>query len=446
MKIRKFTTRWICGVLVGSFLVCGVIYYAPRVYASASATYEQIKILVDIIGYIKENYVEEKETQKLIYGAASGMVRVLDPFSQFMEPKIHKEMKVETRGEFGGLGIRISIRDSWLTVVTPLPGTPAYKIGILPNDKIIKIEGESTYNITLEDAVTKLRGKPGTEVTITVSRESENEKEEKADETEDYTITRALIKIESVRAHMEREGIGYIRLVEFTHKTGKDMHRELKKLSEEGMNNLILDLRNNPGGLLDVAVAVCEEFLSRDSLIVYTQGRNPSQRRDYHAKRKSGFSEIPLIVLVNEGSASGSEIVAGAFQDNKRAVIMGSKTFGKASVQTVIPLSDGSGLRLTTAYYYTPSGKNIHRTKDSKEWGITPDIEIKVSREVRMKLRAQEEIVYAKDKKPESKAPEKEWMKDEVLERAIQVFQTREIFQKIEHILPTVKEEGARKE
>lgn len=434
--MRKTKVKWICGVVASFIIGWGIIQYTPRVCAAATTTYEQIKILVDIMGYIKENYVEERETQELIYGAAAGMVKKLDPFSQFMEPKIHKEMKVETKGEFGGLGIRISMRDNWLTVITPLPGTPAYKIGILPNDKIIKIEADSTYEITLNEAVEKLRGKPGTDVTITVSRKIIDAEGKEVPETKDYTITRGIIKIESVQSHLETDTVGYVRLIEFSQNTATDMHKALLDLKKNGMEKLIIDLRNNPGGLLNVAVNVCEEFLPHDSLIVYTQGRNKSQRHDYRSKQTSAFFEIPLIILINDGSASGSEIVAGALQDSKRAVILGTKTFGKASVQSVIPLSDGSGLRLTTAKYYTPSGKNIHRNDDSKEWGITPDIEVAVPHEVQIKLRAQEELVYEKGKKPHPKATDAERIKDEVLERALQVFKTQDIFQNIDVFLP----------
>lgn len=408
-----------------------ILAVSMGLYAAESKTYEQIKILVDILGYVKENYVEDVETQQLVYGAASGMVKTLDPFSQFMKPAVHKEMKVETKGEFGGLGIRISIRDNWLTVITPLPGTPAYKVGILPNDRIIKIEGEGIYNIDLRDAVTKLRGKPGSKVTITVSREIDDDGEMAA-ETKDYTITRAIIKIESIRFYMINETIGYVRLIEFTRNTDKDLNKALMKLQSSGMENLVLDLRNNPGGLLDVAVDVCDEFLEKDQLIVYTQGRDPASRNNYRALHSSQFEKMPIIVLVNEGSASGSEIVAGALKDNRRAVIIGSRTFGKASVQSVIPLTDGSGLRLTTAHYYTPSGAHIHKSKDSEIWGIDPDIEVKIDREAQIKLRAQHDVVYEKGKKPASETPEKERVKDEVLNRAVEIFKTRKLFKNIE--------------
>ncbi|MFH1378644.1 MAG: S41 family peptidase [bacterium] len=440
MKRIKHSLVW--GLVVALSIIFPLQFVG--VYASESKTYEQIKILVDILGYVKENYVEDVETQKLVYGAAAGMVKTLDPFSQFMEPKIHKEMKVETKGEFGGLGIRISIRDNWLTVITPLPGTPAYKAGIQSNDRIIKIEGEGIYNIDLEDAVSMLRGKPGTDVTITISREDINEKGEKLPEIKDYTITRAVIKIESINSRMVTDSIGYVQLIEFTKNTYNDLHAAMKSLKENGMENFILDLRNNPGGLLDIAVDVCDEFLEKDQLIVYTQGRDPVSRNDYKAVRSSEFSQLPMVVLINEGSASGSEIVAGALQDNQRAVIVGERTFGKASVQSVIPLSDGSGLRLTTAHYYTPSGAHIHKLKDAEKWGIDPDIEIKVTRETKLKLRTQNELVYEKGKNPKSEIPAEEQVKDEVLERAVEIFKTRKLFEKIKVFEPA--EESAEKE
>ncbi|MBD3272504.1 MAG: PDZ domain-containing protein [Elusimicrobia bacterium] len=431
MTVITRTFRIVTGSLCISMLL---IFHSPGPwsYAAESKTYEQIKILVDILGYIKENHVKDVETQDLVYGAASGMVSVLDPFSQFMEPRMHKEMKVETKGEFGGLGIRISIKDNWLSVITPIPGTPAYKMGILPNDRIIKIEGESTKGISLMEAVEKMRGKPNTDVTITVAREVMDENKEPITETKDYTITRAIIKIESVRGRMLDDTIGYVRLIEFTRQTDIDLEKKLHELADEGMKNLILDLRNNPGGLLNIAVDVCDSFLAKDQLIVYTHGRDKARRMDYVAKRNNDFEQIPLIVLVNEGSASGSEIVAGALQDNKRAIIMGSRTFGKGSVQSVISLSDGSALRLTTAHYYTPSGRIIHREEDSEIWGVDPNITVDVPREIQAKLRAQEELIFEKGKKPAPGISEEERVEDELLNRAIQGFKTRELFRKME--------------
>jgi len=409
----------LCGALVvGSLWLPRVV---PQVQSAFDRGYEHIKILVDIIGIIKAHYVKEKETKDLVYGAASGMVRTLDPFSQFMEPRIHKEMQIETEGKFGGLGIRIALRDGWLTIITPLPGTPAYRLGLMPDDKIVEIEGETTQDITLEDAVKKLRGKPGTKVKITVARKD-------AKEPLEFEVTREWINIESVVSKMINDDIGYVHIIEFSKKTSDDVDKQLAALKEKGMKSLILDLRNNPGGLLISAVDVSKTFLGSKKLIVYTQGRNPKDRKDYSAGNGSPYSEMPLAILVNRGSASGSEIVAGALQDHKRAIIMGSETFGKGSVQSVIPLSDGSGLRLTTALYYTPAGRSIHRDKETKKGGITPDVVIEVDHKTEIKLRTQNELVYMKDKKPSSKINKDEMVEDVVLNRATEMLQATMIF------------------
>ncbi len=387
--------------------------------------YDQVKIFSEVLSKIREDYVEEVEVKKLIYGAIKGMVGTLDPFSQFMEKDINKVLKEDTKGEFGGLGIRIAIRDKRLTVVTPLPGTPAYRLGILPGDKIVKIEGESTEGITLLEAVKKLRGEKGTKVTITIQREGEKD-------LLDFTITRDIIKIQSVSGRMLTETIGYIRLAEFSQKTPADMDKKWKELEEQGMENLILDLRNNPGGLLPSAVAVTKRFIGDNKIVVSTRGRYPEQEIKYFADRQSRQRLLPLVVLVNHGSASGSEIVAGAIQDWSRGVILGETTFGKGSVQSMITLEDGSGLRLTTAKYYTPNGRTIH------EKGITPDIEVKVSKEMLAKLmmqREEEEIkiitkgLKSRIKKEEKEKEEEERVTDIQLERAKDILLAREIWE-----------------
>lgn len=401
-------------ILVGLLVFCH-----PLVRSAADQTYEDMKMLVEVLNLVKDNYVQEIETKKLIYGAASGLVRVLDPFSQFLEPDAHKEMKTETEGEFGGLGIRIAVRDQILTVITPLPGTPAYKQGILPGDKIIKIGGETTQDITIEMAVKRLRGAPGSKVVITVGREGEKE-------LKDFTLTRELIKIESIRSKMVDTDIGYIRLTEFTAKSAQDFDAALRTLKSKGMKNLIVDLRNNPGGLLNVAVDTCRLFIGNNKLIVYTEGRR-QPRQEFRADAMAPYGNLPMVILVNHGSASGSEIFAGCLQDYHRAVIMGSESFGKGSVQSVIPLADGSGLRLTTAKYYTPSGRTFHRDEKTGKGGITPDILIEVPREMEIKLQQQEEEIFGKPK-PEGKEPA---AKDEAMERAKEILKSREIFIKM---------------
>ncbi|MFA5139065.1 MAG: S41 family peptidase [Elusimicrobiota bacterium] len=417
--------RWLKAVLVGALLgvtpVC-----LPRAYATVDKTYEQLKLLVDILDYIKENYVEEVKTKDLIYGAATGMVKTLDPFSQFMDPDLHKDIKTETEGQFGGLGIRIGMREEWLTVITPLPGTPAYRMGVLPQDRIIKIAEDSTKGMTLVEAVQKLRGKPGTPVKITVARRaSEDEKTEWT--TKEFTITREVIKIESVQSHLLDNKIGYLRVIEFSAHTSEDVREMMESLKKGGANALVLDLRNNPGGLLTAAVEVAAFFVGQSKLIVYTQGRHPENRQEFRSNTEAPYEHFPMVVLVNGGSASGSEIVAGALQDHKRAVVVGAKTFGKASVQSVIPLADGSGLRLTVAKYYTPSGRSIQRDEKTGAGGIAPDIEITVTPEVEAKLQAQSEMIFEQGKDAKSIVKEEEKAKDLALERAIELLRAREI-------------------
>ncbi len=411
-----------------------LVFCSPILRSAADQTYEDMKMLIEVMNLIRDNYVQEVETKKLVYGAAAGMVRGLDPFSQFLEPDAHKEMKTETEGEFGGLGIRIAIRDNILTVITPLPGTPAYKAGVLPNDKIIKISGETTMDINIEQAVKKLRGAPGSKITLSIAREGEKE-------LKDFNLTRELIKIESIKSKMLDSEIGYVRLTEFTQRSAIDFDLALKALKAKGMKNLIVDLRNNPGGLLNVAVDVCRLFIGNNKLIVYTQGRR-QPKQEFRADAEAVYGTIPMVILVNHGSASGSEIFAGCLQDYHRAVILGSESFGKGSVQSVIPLADGSGLRLTTAKYYTPSGRTFHRDEKTGKGGITPDIVIDVPREVEIKLQTQEEEVFNKPRsetaKPDAKQEGKDKEKgkdqpvaDEALDRAQQILKSRDIFNKM---------------
>ena len=348
------------GFLTG-FLI-SQISFAEKNKDSGSNLYQELELFSDAVTIIRSDYVEEPESKKLIYGAMKGMLSSLDPYSQFMDPETYNEMKVETEGEFGGIGIEITIKDDLLTIISPIDDTPAYEAGLKAGDKIVKIDGEITRDLMLMEAVKKLRGKPGTNVDITVLRESEKK-------LLDFTITRSIIKIESIKkAEFIEDGIGYIRLVEFQEKTHKDLEENLRKLEENGMQGLILDLRNNPGGLLDSSVDVAEKFLEEGKDVVSTKGRVKNQNMVFKAKNRNKHLNYPMVVLINGGSASASEIVAGAIQDHKRGVIMGTKSFGKGSVQTVVPLSDGSAIRLTTSKYFTPNGRSIHGE------GITPDI------------------------------------------------------------------------
>lgn len=332
--------------------------------------YRQIELFSDTLAIIQREYVDDTKPKDLIYGSLKGMLSSLDPHSQFMDPDTYNELKVDTEGKFGGLGIEITIKDGLLTVITPIEDTPAWKAGIKANDHIVKINGELTREMTLTDAVKKMRGTPGETVNLTVLRDAENK-------LLDFKITRAIIKIRDIKhALILEEGIGYIRLTEFRENTLQEFNNALSNLSKRRMNALIIDLRNNPGGLLDVAVKISGKFIEPNKMIVYTKGRGKNQDLKFYSDAKNTILDLPLVALINEGSASGSEIVAGALQDYKRAIIIGTKSFGKGSVQTVIPLGDGSGLRLTTSHYFTPSGKIIHGK------GVTPDIVIEEKKEI----------------------------------------------------------------
>lgn len=392
--------------------------------------YERLKTFTEVLSLIKKNYVEEANDKDLIYGAIKGMLNSLDPHSAFMTPEAFKEMQVETKGEFGGIGIQIGIKDNMLTVIAPIEDTPAHKAGVKAGDKIIKISGESTKDMKLHDAVSKLRGPKGASVTITVIRKG-------WDEPKDIPIVRDIIKIHSVKSKVLGDGIGYIKITHFQERTSQDLENALKNLEKERIASLVLDLRNNPGGLLESSVDVSGQFLPSGKLVVYIKARG-DERKEYHTRNNRQHYDYPMVVLVNEGSASASEIVAGALKDWSRAVIVGTKTFGKASVQTVIPLSDGSGLRLTTARYYTPKGISIQIT------GIVPDIIVKPKTKkgvthpvIREKdLERHLENYTIKDKRPETDKEEEAIEtgeevteeEDVQLQRAIDILKTWNIF------------------
>ena len=407
---------------MGAVIMAAPLRAAPPKTA-ADNTYEQMKLLVDVLGYVQDDYVEEVDSQKLVYGAAEGMVRALDPFSQFLAPEMNREMKTETEGQFGGVGLRLNLQDDWLTVLTPMPGSPAYRLGILPKDRIAEIDGASTKDMDMEDALKRMRGAPGTKVNVKILRGSG----EAAWKTLSFEITRELVKIESVMSRKLDGGIGYARVVEFSAKTAGDLADALRRLTKAGASSCVLDLRNNPGGLLSSAVEVSSLFLGEGKLIVYTRGRKPESRQDFTAGAKAPYQGLPLAVLVNGGSASASEILAGAMQDHKRAVVVGERSYGKASVQSLIPLPDGSGLRLTVAHYFTPNGRMIHRDRKNKDWGIVPDIVVDVAPETEAKLGEQWEMIYAKDKKPRSAVKAEEMVRDDALERAVELLKARDV-------------------
>ena len=372
----------ILGCALGLNLLIGAQIYVYSSHAAAKDDpYENYRLLSDVLEKVRQEYVDgEKLTYKeLIHGALKGMLNTLDPHSEFMDQSKFEELKKDTQGEFGGVGVVVSLsKDKQLTVVSPMEDTPGYRAGILSGDRIVKIDGKSTEKFTLEDAVKRLRGEPGSEVVVSVLRISSGQ-------VTDHKLIRAVIKVDTVKdLNGKREfvlgenNIGYVRLTQFGEKTSDDLEKALKKLEKQGMQALILDLRGNPGGLLDQAGEVCNKFLPSGQLVVSTEGRGAAQKSEYRAKGRNKHLNLPTVVLVNGGSASASEIVAGCLQDLQpitKAIVVGEQTFGKGSVQSILPLPDGSALRLTTAKYYTPSHKVIH------ERGITPDIIVSMSDE-----------------------------------------------------------------
>ena len=367
MSLGRFRKGW-KAMVAGFTMALLIISGGGRHEVTAiEASYEHLKVFTEVLSLIQANHVDEAKPRDLIYGGIKGMLETLDPHSSFLPPDIFKEMQVETHGSFGGLGIEITVKDRQLTVVAPIEGTPADRAGVHPGDRIVKIDGNPTKDMTLIEAVKKLRGPKGTSVTLTILREESPGPFE-------LTLVREVIEVKSVRAKDLGDGIAYIRISSFQERTGKDLLKAIEQFQKNGVSALVLDLRNDPGGLLNQAVQVSDLFLDKGQLIVYTEGRIKNQDLRFSAEHGAQFPKVPMVVLVNGGSASASEIVAGALQDWKRALVLGTKTFGKGSVQTVIPLSDGSGLRLTTAKYYTPKGRSIHGT------GIVPDIIVEALR------------------------------------------------------------------
>jgi carboxyl-terminal processing protease len=357
---RRF---WIFGPMLVVALVLGVLLgKGLEKTGHATETYEELKTFSEVLTQVQKSYVDETKVKDLVQGAIRGMLSTLDPHSAYMTADMYKEMQVETKGEFGGVGIQIGVKENRLAVIAPIEGTPAHRAGVKSGDFITKVNDETTKDLTVMDAVQKMRGPKGSKVNLTIQREG-------VPEPLQFTLVRDTIKIESVKSKV-LDNIGYVRLTQFQESTGRDLSKVLKQFKEQKLQSTILDLRNNPGGLLTSAVEVSEQFLPSGKLVVYTKGRE-SKKDEWVSKGKDQMDDSPMIILVNEGSASASEIVAGALQDYGRAVIVGTTSFGKGSVQTILPLGDGSGLRLTTAKYYTPKGRSIQST------GITPDIVVK---------------------------------------------------------------------
>jgi carboxyl-terminal processing protease len=379
---RRVIYGVVLGVLAVNLFVGAQVYFSNVQAAEKDDALPNLRLFTTVLDRVRQEYVDGDKLsyQDLIHGALKGMLSTLDPHSEFMEPVKYDDLKKDTQGEFGGVGIVVSMKDNYVTVVSPMEDTPGFKAGILTGDRIVKIDGKSTEKFSLNEAVKRLRGVPDTDVTITTFRPSTGQ-------FKDHTLTRAKIKVDTVKDingkrefPLSEDNVGYIRLVQFGESTASDLDDGLRKLTSKGAESIILDLRDNPGGLLDQAVQVCEKFLPAGQLIVSTEGRDSKTKSTYHAKGRGKHPAYPVVVLVNNGSASASEIVAGCLQDCTiervcKAIIVGEQTFGKGSVQSILPLQDGSALRLTTAKYYTPSHKVIH------EKGITPDIIVPMSDE-----------------------------------------------------------------
>jgi len=408
------------------------------VLAGTKEVYKSIEIFSEVLRKIEKSYVEDTDAKELIYGAIKGLVGTLDPHSFFMSPEEYKELMIETKGSFTGVGIEITIRNNVLTVVSPIEGTPAFKAGIRAGDQIIMIGDKSTKDLSIMGAVKLIRGPKGSKVELTIRREG-------LEKPIDFQITRDVIPIRSVRSSFLPFDIGYIRVSNFQSNTGQELSKALKEMEDKRkLKGLILDLRNNPGGLLSQAIEVADEFLD-SGLIVSIKGRDKKEEKSI-AHKNTRSRRYPMIVLVNEGSASAAEIVAGALQDNKKALVLGTSTFGKGSVQTLLPLSDGSGLRLTTALYYTPSGRSIQAS------GIEPDIEVAfIPPKEKPKVKEHKTIKekdlegHIEEKTPELKREEEKGIspdersriqermdKDNQLKRAVQILQSWNIFSKIE--------------
>lgn len=419
-KVNKWVVLAIAAFFVGSLF--------PAAYSGVNNGLEQLKILVDVMTRIQSTYVEDVDSKDLITGALRGMAGSLDDFSEYITSDEMKKMKEETKGEFGGVGLRLnSSQKGILSVITPMPNSPAYKAGVEPGDKIIKIENKLVSDLTSDQSVAMLRGKPGSKVKITVER-----KEEKSSKTTNhvYTLKREMIVPEVIYSKMLEDKIGYIYVTDFSGHTIEDFEKAMKSLTKEGMQGLIVDLRFNPGGLLNGAVDMAKLFIGENKLLVYTKGRKPEYFKEYKSVAKAKYPDVPLVVLVNEGSASGSEIVAGAVQDYKRGVLIGARTFGKGSVQQVVTLPDNSGLRLTVAKYYTPNGRMIHKDfkaeNPDKTGGIVPDIvvpfEIAAARKATY---YSTNLIYSPSKK--TAVPEQDKADDPVITRAAEIIKARDV-------------------
>lgn len=424
-------------VFLSIFLSSASLFAAEVSKDQDSDTYRLLALFGDVFEKVRKDYVEEVTDQKLVESALNGMLSSLDPHSGYLNDESFKDMQVQTKGEFGGLGIEVTMDSGWVKVVSPIDDTPAHKAGIKPGDYITHIDGTAVMGLSLNEAVDKMRGKPGTDIKLTIRRKS-------VPEALDITLTRAIIKIKPVRYEVKEEDkIGYIRINTFSEKTTESVKKAVKEITKELGDKpigYIIDLRNNPGGLLDQAVAVSDLFLESGE-IVSTRSRNPEDTMRFNAKPGDIAEGLPIVILINDGSASASEIVAGALQDHKRAVIAGMKSFGKGSVQTIIPIVNHGAIRITTARYYTPSGVSIQAK------GIEPDIEIKPAKIEEISyndIRSESELPKAlsNDSQPKSKPSKSKKAKDEFtkfdepkpqdyqLDRAIDILKGISVYQK----------------
>jgi carboxyl-terminal processing protease len=361
------TTLLAATALATGLVIGGIAFHATDAgaqAASATNTYEQLNLFGEVFERIRDNYVEEADEEKLIEAAVNGMLTSLDPHSSYLNQKDFQDMQVQTKGEFGGLGIEVTMEEGLVKVVTPMDGTPAADAGLQPGDYISHLDGEPIMGLTLNDAVEKMRGEVGTSIKLTVIRGTQ--------EPFDVTLKRAVIAVKSVRWELEQGNIGYVRISSFSEKTDSGLREAITKLKEatkNEMTGLVLDLRNNPGGLLDQAISVSDDFLDKGE-IVSTRGRDAAEAQRWNAEAGDLMGGKPIVILINGGSASASEIVSGALQDQRRAILLGTKSFGKGSVQSIIPIPNHGAIRLTTARYFTPSGRSIQAK------GIEPDIEV----------------------------------------------------------------------
>lgn len=398
--------------------------------AAGSETYKSLKLFNEVLKMVEKNYVEEVDPKVIINGAINGMIKSLDPHSAFMTAEQYRDLQVDTKGAFSGLGIVITMQDDMITVVSPIEDKPAFNAGVMAGDRIIRIDGKTTKDFTIMDAVHSLRGEKGTKVTITIVREGE-------DNPMDFDIVRDIIEIKSVKQKRYSGDIGYIRISNFQETTADELDEAFKEINAGNLplKGIVLDLRNNPGGLLDQSVKVSDAFL-RSGKIVSSRGRTKDSERVYGARDDGDEPECPVVVLINGGTASAAEIVSGALRDNKRAILLGTRTFGKGSVQTVVPLKDGSALKLTIAKYYTPDGKSIQAR------GIVPDIVVEyakpaVADEDRLKQIREKDlrghIEGEKEEARDDKADKeiKDLRKDNQLESAIGLLKSWDIFKKI---------------